>query len=406
MTASTHRTVAQVSGASAQVHLTAGTITLDESWSPFGQATITVPLAGASGLAVLDPRAMPAPRVHLTSTQRFSEPVPASAMTALWAGKAASALTAAYGGKAARRITAAFDDAPFNDSGTRPSTRRVFDLGVRRRRINHGAATVTVELATDEALLQDAVLVSTVPAVPVTATVRAAVTLALSRIGAALQHGTDDAPLEADAAVWEPGTSAWDYVRPLVDVAGLRLWCDERRRWWLAPPQEATGSVLSLSSSSLRDLDDEVSRDDGWYDGVVLRYRWADSNGAEQLRYDLAGPETAQRARVIEYRRRWPGPGAAAELLRRAAGRGRAMTASLVANYSATPGQGLTITSPGAPIQVGATSRVVFQLDDDTMQITSRDLTDTPLSAWTLIPAGQAWTDSPTGASWNGEVVS
>lgn len=75
---------------------------------------------------------------------------------------------------------------------------RSFDLGLRSRDVDHVSKTVTLELASDEALLQDyAVLASDSGARAHQTSLRAVVNYVLGKIGASLEAGTDDANVTA-----------------------------------------------------------------------------------------------------------------------------------------------------------------------------------------------------------------
>ena len=78
---------------------------------------------------------------------------------------------------------------------------RTFDLGVRLRRVDHKRKTIDVELATDEALLQDyAPLTADTGARAHEASLRDVVDYVLDKVGAALEAGSYDADV---TAAWE-----------------------------------------------------------------------------------------------------------------------------------------------------------------------------------------------------------
>ena len=80
------------------------------------------------------------------------------------------------------------------------------------------------------------------------------------------------------------------------------------------------------------------------------------------------------------------------------------MTATRQAKWDEAADQPITALLEGTEIQTGTASSVEFDLTANTVTMTART-TDTPPSAWQLIPAGEAWLDSPVGASWIGEVI-
>lgn len=128
-----------------------GTVTLDDGWSPYVQASLEVPISSPEVAEAIDPR----------QTQRVTLDVSADV----------NALDA-----------------------------RTFDLGVRARRAGHKAGTIAVDLASDEALLIDKRRLSdSADTTPRTheASLRAIVGWALDKIGAELEAGAADADLTA-----------------------------------------------------------------------------------------------------------------------------------------------------------------------------------------------------------------
>lgn len=221
---------------------------------------------------------------------------------------------------------------------------------------------------------------------------------------------TADADLSAepDALEWRPGVSAWDYVEPLVQAAGLRLFCDETRTWRLQPADARDPGQVNISPGfNLLSGTDILDPSGGeWADSVVIRYRWEDSNGDAQEAYDTATVEGARANSLhLDLERPYPGPGAAAAILRRMETRGHRLELEAVSNYAATPGMSVALQEPGQPLTLGWVQSVRFRLPERTMQITSAEARDIPDSAWLFLPAGETWLDSPLGASWLSETI-
>lgn len=373
--------------------ITSGTVTLDEGWAPYGQARVEIPLPPADKLRDLDPRV--AGRAMVTMSARYGSAYRVAQMTERYAGLPMSAITADLVGKSHREITAELSE-PFSSSGHRDTSFRRLDLGVTERDIDRKRGVLILSLATDEALLQDDM--PTAPLTPGQWTVRAAVALALARIGAVLQPGAADGTVSGQAAVWEVGTTGWDYVQSLVNAAGLRLWCDERRRWWLtAPlgPETAPGVYTAVVGESV-DFLEKLSRDE-WATGVIVTYEW-DTSAGRQTQHDVAGGGT----RVVQIRvpRPWPGNGAAAAILQRMRARGSLITSTQVSTYEVTPGWVMRAPSTDTAHQAGLVSSVVWNLDTDVVDVSSRDLSDTPARSWIMQPDGYRWTDVPVGVKW------
>lgn len=211
-----------------------------------------------------------------------------------------------------------------------------------------------------------------------------------------------------DLMRWKAGVSALDFLAPMVQAAGLRLVCDEARVWTLRGENyQAPGSLAYRAGVNLIDSDDQISRDeDVWYDGAVVEYTWIASDGTTQTAIDSFAL-TATPSRVVKLERStpYPGPGLAAYTVRRAQQRGRAVSVEVMTDWAAHAEQPVQIILDGAPTQIGTVTAVTFDIEAGRMTITART-TDTPPSAWALIPTGERWIDSPAGASWTSEVIS
>lgn len=202
---------------------------------------------------------------------------------------------------------------------------------------------------------------------------------------------------------WEPGESAWEFIQPVFQTVGLRLFCDERRRWFLVDASYiAAGQTQIAVGTNATSADDEISRDsDEWCDAALVIYRWNDQTDTPTVRYDWYAEPGHTRVRVVELNRAFTGPGFAEYIVKRAAGKGRQITASAVSQYQAQPGQPVTITLPSTPIQTGLIASVEWSLDNDEMTVRSRGLTDTPPDAWIFGSPDISWLDVPIGMTWN-----
>jgi hypothetical protein len=218
-----------------------GVLQLDEQWSPFIQASLTVHVQDPSHLSYLEPRAR------------------------------------------SRVIVTASD-------GT---TSRRFDLLLRGRSMDWATGQVTITLDCDEALLHDAALVQAGDWRPLTGSVRDITAHVLASIGAELQPGTDDGLVDDPAeTAWTPGQTGIDYLTPILQAAGLRLYCDEARRWWLVDADSpATGFVALDAGTNITGVTDafDLDSDDSYFDAVVIGYEWTDTAGDQQRAWDVAG---------------------------------------------------------------------------------------------------------------------
>ena len=203
----------------------------------------------------------------------------------------------------------------------------------------------------------------------------------------------------------QPGEPSWDFLQPLVQQAGLRLFCDEARVWRVVDSNSYTvdGIIRITEAENLTAGTDQISLAGDWATGVVVKYSWTDAAGASHVAYDAAG--TSTKVALVEWERPYPGPGAAQVILDRMQGRGRILDPFVLSELTATPGQYTQSTVPNAPIQTGIASSVSWSIPDALMGVGTRALIDTPVTAWAFLAAGQRWVDSPAGASWISETV-
>lgn len=190
-----------------------------------------------------------------------------------------------------------------------------------------------------------------------------------------------------DVLIWKAGRSAMEFLLPLFQSAGLRLVCDERRRWTLRDETYTQpGTVTVRYGVNLRDGDDKLARDGDWGDGHVVWWRWRDYAGVQQERVDAYVPPGATRVVEVIMEHPYPGvPGYAEYLTRRAKGRGREVTVTTGTDWNATTEQPITITLDGAPLQAGLVQALTFNLDRNEMTVTTRTA-DIPAGAIALLP--------------------
>lgn len=179
--------------------------------------------------------------------------------------------------------------------------------------------------------------------------------------------------LTDDSFTWAPGVSAWDFVHPLVEAAGLRLFCDEYRVWHLVDPSTwtADGTLTLAAADNITDALDTIDRDgDDWYDSVVIKYSWLNKYGVPKVRYDAAGP--GGKVLLLEYDRAYPGAGAAAAILARSMAKGRMLDISAISDYLASPAMAFEATLPSTPEQTGVVSKVTWSHPADEMTVKTR----------------------------------
>lgn len=364
MTDSAHRYTIEIAGES--LELSEGTIEFDAGATPHVAATVVVPI---EYLALIDPRETS--RATITCTATFYLPVPVT-------------------------------------------QQRVFNLGVRRRPARQGDSTITIDLASDERLLEDYRPLTDVTATTSMTSIRQVVSYVLNRAipGAVLAPSGDGPAVGDDAAddalLWKAGRSALDFLRPLVQALGLRLVCDEQRVWTLRNESyTGHGDMFAITyGDNLIDGEDTIDRDAAlWFDARVTRYTWTDSAGTRHERVDSYALNTPYtRATLLEVDAPYPGVGRSEYAVRRAQQRGREIAATTIADWNIRAEQPALFIFPDAPIQFGALQTIEYDLATDEMTVTARTI-DTPETAWVLLDAGEAWDDSPPGESWTEEVA-
>ena len=192
---------------------------------------------------------------------------------------------------------------------------------------------------------------------------------------------------DPEALIWRAGMSALDYLHPLLQANGLRLVCDEQRRWTL---REATyqepGTLTLRERVNIIGAEETISRDSGlWFDARVTRYRWTDRDGIQQERSDAFAltPHYSRLTRV-DVPAAYPGPGRSEYAVRLAQGVGREVTAQTVADWATVTEQAVQAGLDHAPALIGVVQSVTFNLDDDTMIVTTRTR-DIPAGAVDLL---------------------
>lgn len=420
MTLSLHELTARLTRTGTALDVKTASVRMEETWSPYVQATLVVTAPDRDTLAALDPRM--STRVRLTSTIRYGDSAPLSILSAQWDGLTAAGLSSRYAGKAladvstplftpwnsirrgrpvseltrrfvgkrASAVGEAYASGTlaaltsdyagiWNQFGLIVGETRTFDLMLRSRVVDYVENTVTLTLSSDESTMQDVALVATSSWTPSATSVRQLVVLALAYCGlASLDPGPADGTVDADAQEWKPGVTAWDYISSIVQQAGLRLWCDELRRFHLdaGTVNNTVPTRVLATAQNIVGATDSISLDDStWYDAVVVTYTWTDKNGDPQTRVDTATASNAWR-KVLNVERKdvvFPGYGAAAAILGRATGRGRTPAVRAVTALSTSPGDPVTVTTPDGAIHTGYASAVAFDWPDAEMNVETRD---------------------------------
>lgn len=227
--------------------------------------------------------------------------------------------------------------------------------------------------------------------------------------GLSMSHRVALIERSPEALMVMPGDFLWDFVTPLVQSAGLRLFCDAGGSWRLAPKDYVAPGMTMLRYDDLMQLSeptDLASDESEWADAAMVRYAWRDYQGNDRERFDaFASTDTPVRTRHVDIERPYPGPGLAEYIVQRGLGRGDDIQAGAITDPLVTPSQPVTITLADGSLRSGMVRLVSLDLDADEMTVWTRGLTAAPANSWLALPAGQTWNDSPVGASWIGEPI-
>lgn len=217
-----------------------------------------------------------------------------------------------------------------------------------------------------------------------------------------------------DSLLWVVGQTADDFLRPVVESSGFRLFQDEKGQWLLANADYAVaGDVGMRYGANLYEGSESTSVQaedvDGFplnADSVIVKYSWTDYRGIERTAIDVAAPTGSNRPYVLEKADTpFPGKGQAAYLLKRLQARTRLIDTTGRPDWSARPGMGATVVLPNRPLATGYVEAVTFDYAARTMTLSTKGLVTTPSSAWSQLAAGVAWSASPVGSSWAAENV-
>jgi hypothetical protein len=182
----------------------------------------------------------------------------------------------------------------------------------------------------------------------------------------------------------QPGQTYRAFLDPIVDLVGGRLFCDEARDWRLVDDTYTVAGTLDLTDEmNVQRASDTVSLSESFdgiptsFTGVVVIYETVSRGSGSVIRqYDVAGDDSG-RIYTKTVTGAYPGAGAAAAILARAAGRERNFAITAALDLDATPGKALTFERSGTDFE-GVISRVnwLWTSTSEEMTITPRDLTE------------------------------
>lgn len=314
------------------------TVTLDESWSPYAQASLTAAIPSSQAtLDKLDPKLLV--RLEIDAGYTY----------------------------------------PDNQTELRPLARLAF----RRRTVSRPANTLTVAAASGEARTQDHRLMWN------TGVSRAGVNEAatwlirrdLDVTGDPFTFGSDFPPGTAAAALADfevlLGDPCWKGLDDLATRTDKRIYCDELGTWRITARPGVSGAgpvehTLTVGEAgTVLEAETELDREE-WYNAVILRYRWVGPDKIERVVYGRAevvdgaysSYTVGRRAYFEEYESPISQGGAdaaAATKLRNLVTRGRSLKLSAIAAYWLRPGMTVSVTLPTGAPELQIVRRVDFQ---------------------------------------------
>ena len=270
-----------------------------------------------------------------------------------------------------------------------PSTpERFCYLHTRSSRRDYVSGAVTVSAAGAESLLDDRRRISTTDVDTGATTVAGLVTWALTdTFGGAATTG-DPLPYSAaiptgDRRIMKPGITFNDLIEPEMDAIGCRLFNFWGRAWYLnyrdnPPLVNRVAANVALSTFTADEgaprfadpivfgIEQTVTRDGDYADGVLIRYDMTKSGGGVSLQRSGDGSNT--KGRVITYERPAAAAGAADILASRTRIRGNEITLECSIRFDIMPGMLLTVYTRSG-VLAGSIRAVTWDAKAGTMTI-------------------------------------
>lgn len=367
------------------LELTTSKLTLDDSWTPYAQASLVV--MPPTNLDLIDPRN--APTITLKYHQHYGPVKAVSGLSAAWGGKLVSALTTAWAGKLVSALSTAYGSGTYvAGEAYRDPVDRVAVLHIRRRRCNTDGSA-DIDLASAEALLADLRSMQGGTRLYAASTLRELVEDVFDELNVATAHtftlatGDADTPV-APSPTLSPGQSYTDFFTPYLQAGNLRLWADELGLFHLTMADAIlTGALVLSVATNVEASTDEIDRDgDLWADSVVVEYNDPETGTPYISAYPQDG-RTISKTRHVRVDALPPFDQfstpdmvdqAAKNIYDRLQGRGREVPVDAVSDFSTTPGTPVTATLLAGTL-TGIVRAVEWRTPENTMTVTTRDIT-------------------------------
>lgn len=260
---------------------------------------------------------------------------------------------------------------------------QIGDLGLRSRRIERPADTMTLTAASDEALVIDG-------SPTATGTVTDASTT--GAISAVLNQVLTVTPVVDVGGPTGPAVSGvlfddrWDAIVDLADRIEKQVFDDGMRTWHINSAPLLDDPALELTvgeGGTIIDSDSGVDRDEGWYNYVWLRYEWTDGSNVDHTidgkRRITTGPYAATTGNIKVFKQvrnvattQTEANSAGDALVARTVTRGRSFSLTAISAYWLRPGHTVDITLPLGDTEQHLVTAVAFDLRAGTMRVTTR----------------------------------
>jgi len=386
---------------------------VDETWSPYCQATVVIPTSAAPSW--LDPRNATFLGLHLQ--QDFGDLIYNYELTADFGGDVSS-ITAAYGGDVSditraysepwnifetalpiSTVTAAYGGDVSNltaadlmevwrmsdflhSAGTfNPAPSTIFDgyLMLRSIEKDYVSGQTTLELASHEAILQDSIG-SPSDLVFSFTSLRDIINYVLSTsIGALTQLEPGAADYTYSPAYeffWRPNQTAWDILNALVTAAGLVLFCDEAGNWYLNTAGSVSGDLYLKDDDNITMLSSRIDRNSSsFFDYAVVEYTYPGEVTSFQT-FGISGFDISKDRYFLRENVQNPGGNAAQALVLRGMTRGETYSVEAINNFDARPRQTMTIDVTDEPVKTAIIQSISWALPSARMSLDIRDLTE------------------------------
>lgn len=329
-------------------------LTYDVNRVPYINATITAPRPDAATLAMLDPRR----GRDVCLTFHIDQLARASA-----------------GGP----FTTREDGAPLGYSAAAAGK-----LWLRTLEVDELADTITLQASSGEIVADDKLRISTTAVDTGAATVEKLVEYALTTAGqyAAIQDITPAAATAVpagDRRLWNQGEPASGLYESELAAVDLRLYCDDRGKYWVAafdaPPTNTTpGSTVDLfdgDAGTLVNVTRTLERDGrGWADAVLVKADYTDAGGTRQTAYQRFPVGGADRKGLVHtITRAIPSASYAQSILARAATRGETLRITAHLDFAVRPARTVILHITGRPDVSVTPTRVTYDTTNGTVEV-------------------------------------